>query len=426
MVVAAAGLIHFPKIAHFTPGSWPYDGYDLRCLWIGGKLWAAGQNAYGPAFAAEYQMAFGPVPPGQFLNYPPFWFPLAAPLSLLSFQMACIVWRLFSFGMLLTATALTARLFAKKVRAHFWTIFLAGVGFATVMQPASFAFNLCQTSMLIFFGLAAIFYGISRRNQWALLSGLIVVALKPNIGVVVYVLVATMPEWRRTLVSAVAILMLAATPVLLWDPSDSLSGFFANLGHYYGFRFPADEWHGIAASDWLRLQGGDWASGWVHIRGPDWIEFVANSPVSMTGLFHFTDALPRGLASGVLNTAAAIASIVVWRRSGGANEPRFARIALVVLLLVPLHVYDLVMLTIPAIFVLSRGTDPRMLPAWAGLLMCFRPGNITDLLGITPGFILRSQGPLVATVGLFLVAIAFLIPASENETGPVSSSARLA
>jgi hypothetical protein len=408
VLIAAAGVLHMPKVAHFTGGPWPYDGYDLRVFWIAGKLWASGQNPYGAAFTTEYLAAFG-EPTTQSMVYPPFWFPIAVPFSFLSFPTVCMVWRLLDCVLLVAATGMMAQIFAEKARVSFWTIFLGGLGFVALMQSTSLAFALGQTSIVLYFGLAAVFCGLSRKNPWVLLTGLVAVALKPNIGAIAYVLVAMMPEWRRTLALAVGILILAAVPVVLLSPSDSFPAWLTNLSEYYGFPLAAHAPDGMTASEWLHVRGGNWPR-WASIRDGDWIEFVANSPMSMTGLVHFTDGLPTGLMANVLVAAAAVAALIVWRL-GTDEELTFVRLTLVVLLLAPLHVYDMSMLAIPAMFVWSRGAaDPRLLPAVAGLLICWRPGNITEALNITPEVILRSQGPLIATVGLLLVAIPFLIP----------------
>jgi hypothetical protein len=397
VLVAAAGTLYVAKAGQFALLSGSWNGYDFRALWIAGKLWAAGQNPYGEAFTSEYLTAFGAIGPADFFNYPSYWFPIAAPLSFLPFRTAYILWQLFNFVLLLAAIALTTHIFTKKNPTHFWITFLAGLSFATLMQSTVWAFLAGQTSILLYFGLAAVFYGLSGKNWQVLLLGLIAVALKPNIGAVVYLLIATMPEWRKTLAAAVCILLLAAMPAVIHDPSGSLVGFLTNLDRYYGVQLPADAAHNIAASEWIRIHDGNW------------VEFIANAPTAMIGLFHFTDALPRGLTSKALIAAAAIASIIVYRR-GGPDELRFARVTLIILLFVPLHIYDMVMLMIPALFVWSRGmTDPRMIPALAGLLICLRPGNIAKALDIMPGSIIQQYGTLPATIGLFLVAIPFLI-----------------
>jgi Glycosyltransferase family 87 len=397
VLVAATGTLYLMKAGQFALLPGPWNGYDFRAPWIAGRLWASGQNPYGEAFTSEYLAAFGAIGPADFFNYPSYWFPIAVPLSFLPFRTAYILWQLLNFVLLLAATALTSHILTKKKPIHFWTTFLVGLSFATLMQSTVWAFLAGQTSILLYFGLAAIFYGLYEKNQQVLMSGLIAVALKPNIGAVLYLLIATMPEWRKTLAVAICVLVLAAMPAVIHDPSGNLFGFLANLDRYYGFQLPPDASRDIAASEWIRIQDGNW------------VEFIANAPTTMIGLFHFTDALPRGLTSKALIAAAAIVSVIVYRR-GGPDELRFARITLVILLFVPLHIYDMVMLMIPALFLWSRGiTDPRMLPALAGLLICLRPGNIAKVLDIMPGSITQQYGTLPATIGLLLVAIPFLI-----------------
>jgi hypothetical protein len=393
-----AGLIYTgQKILDLRPV--PLDGFDFRLIWIAGKLWASGQDPYGQAFSSEYFNAFGPVPDMHFLLYPPYWAFIAAPLSFLSFETACLLWRLFNFALLLLATTLTARVIAGKHAAHFWPVLLVGLGYVTVMQTTASAFWLGQTSVLLYFGFAAIMYGFSTRSRWAFAAGLVAVALKPNVGALVFLVVAIlMPEWRRALALTAFVLVALAMPVVVHAPSDTLSELLANLGRYYGSYLPENAPPDIVLSGWVRLRGGDYA------------QLVANAPENMVGLFHFTDSLPNGLTANVLIVAAAVASIVVFRLAG-TTELKFACLVMVVLLFVPLHGYDMVMLGIPAMVLWSRGmADPRTWPALAGLLICLRPSIIDQMLHIKN--LLPGGGP--AAVGLLLVAIPVLVLAMSK------------
>lgn len=365
--VAIAGMLYItPKVVTSS------DAFDLHIIWVAGKLWASGQNPYGEAFSSEYAASFGPVPEMHQLVYPPYWFPIAVPLSFLSFETACLVWRLINFGLLVWATFLTSRIMAEKNPPRFWTIFLFGLGYVTLMQPTARVFSFGQTTLLLYFALAAIFYGLSKKHQWLLASGLFVVALKPNIGVVAYLVVAMMPEWRRTLAFATFALILAAVPVLLLHaPSDTLSGLLIQLRRYYAI--------------------------------------YANRPPNMVGLFHFLDALPSALTANVLIGAATVVSLAAFRLKS-PEVLKFARVTMAILLLVPLHSYDMVMLAIPAIFNWSQGTLAlRTLLAFAGLLICLRPQDIAHALNIAPGLPFAESGP--ATLGMLLVALPFFTPA---------------
>jgi hypothetical protein len=279
-----------------------------------------------------------------------------------------------SVALLIAATFVASRiLVAGKEPDRFRVFFLLGVGYAVLMQPMIIALLFGQTSLLICFGLASVFYGLSRKSRWALTAGLVAVALKPNVGAVVYVAVCTMPEWRGTLVRAAFIVILAATPALLHAPVEAMSGLLSNLGRYYD------------------------------------PQMLGNMPENMLGVFHFVGGSPYKLAAGALGAAAAIVSLVVFRLEIGA-ELKFVWTILAILLLVPLHSYDVVMLVIPAIFIWSRAAiDLRTLLASAGLLICLRPSSIAEALHLAPGAYLPDSGPI--TVGLVLVAVALLIPA---------------
>jgi hypothetical protein len=196
--------------------------------------------------------------------------------------------------------------------------------------------------------------------------------MKPNVGAPVFAAVCMMPEWRGTLARAAFILVLAATPALLHAPVEAMSGLLSNLGRYYD------------------------------------PEMLGNAPGNMIGVFHFVGGPPYKLAAGALAAAAVIVSLIVFRLEV-AVELKFVWMTLAILLFVPMHSYDVVMVTVPAIFIASRSRfDPQSLLAAAGLLICLRPASIAQAFGLAPEVFLRESGPI--TVGLFLIAGSLLAP----------------
>ncbi len=399
--IAIAGVLYLGMKLHFVfhPSFAAGDGYDYRTLWIAGNLWASGQNPYGVAFRPEYLAHFDAIGPGDFFNYPPCWYPILVLLSRLSFAHSLMVWQLVNVVLLVAAVGLTASIFGKGNRELVRTSFLVGLGSVAIMQPTVWVIQDGQTSIMLYLGLATIFYGISNKKHWAVLTGLLITGLKPNIGVITFLLIAMMPEWRRTLAAAVGVLVIASTPALLHHPGEALSGFLANLGRYHGYPLSAD-----TPADVL-------ANPWTHLRG-NWVEVLPNAPSQMVGLYHFTEWLPAGLASNILIIMAAILSVIVYRYSS-SDELRFMRIALVILTFVPLHSYDMPMLAVPAIFLWTRNwamKSPAMLIALAGLLLCIRPGNIGVAFNISLDPLGGSDGTLLTSIGLLLMTVPLLIP----------------
>src|SRR5689334_18796156 len=78
----AGALYFFPKIVGLGGG----DGFglDFKVIWLAGKIWASGQNPYGPIFLEQYLTDFGPHWNTYWL-YPPNWFPLAVSFAFLPF-----------------------------------------------------------------------------------------------------------------------------------------------------------------------------------------------------------------------------------------------------------------------------------------------------------------------------------------------------
>ena len=111
--------------------------------------------------------------------------------------------RLVNLALVLWATVLTAHAMAGKGAARFWPLMLVGGGCVALMHATGLTLFIGQTSELLYIGFAAIIYGVSTGNRSAFAAGLVAVALKPNVGAVVFLVVVTMmPEWRRTLVLA--------------------------------------------------------------------------------------------------------------------------------------------------------------------------------------------------------------------------------
>lgn len=397
---AAAGLVYCVYRILFAPPD-AYSGFDFHQIWIAGKVWASGQDPYGPAFAAEYGRAFGRVPEIHFLLYPPYWAPIAAPLSLLPFGAALIAWRLVNLALLLLATVLAAKAIAGRDASRFWSVVLAGAGYATLMHATAMTLWIGQTSVLLYAGFAAIMYGAAMQSGWAVAAGLVAVALKPNAGAIVFVAVfAAMPEWRRTVIVAALVLVALAAPAMIHAPVDTVSEFLGNLGRYYGW--PANTPYEAVATEWVRPRG-------------DLVQLIANAPENMVGLFHFTEGMPSRLAANVLMAGGVIASLVLFRQKLSADL-KFVGLVLIVLLFVPLHGYDIVVVTIPAMFVWSRGlTDPYMLAAWMGLPICMRAKNIGDALHFQN--FLPDSGP--ATVGLLLIAVSVTVLIVSSIASPL-------
>src|SRR5262249_40998992 len=115
------------------------DGQDFRPIWLAGKLWAAGENPYGPKFVSEYGEDFHIRLLDSQWVYPLYWYPLATSMSYWPFPIANSVWKALNFVLLIAATHLVARALADVTREKYAPILFIGIGYACFMQATAYA-----------------------------------------------------------------------------------------------------------------------------------------------------------------------------------------------------------------------------------------------------------------------------------------------
>ena len=349
-IVAILGLVYLASKVISLDGA---GGQDFKVIWIAGKNWAAAQNPYGASFTAKYLDAFG-VGQNDLWLYPPYWYPIAVPLSLLPFSVANEVWKIANAALLIGAIHLIARSLADTAGKRYRTIFLAGLAFACLLQATALALFVGQTSFLVFFGLAAVIFGILKGRPLLLICGLVILALKPQIGVVVFAAIAAHRHYRWVLFPAGAICLLATAPIAIsGNYNASIVGFLANL--------------------------------------PQQSAIPGNAPHYLTGLINLFDYIvPHSLSSelALIFTAVGCATLVFnnlsINRTINFDDAQHKTACLAVLVastffLVPLHGYDLISITSMLMMTLAAPLAGRWLVI-SGLLLCFRPGNLADAL----------------------------------------------
>ena len=209
------------------------NGLDFRLIWLAGKQWAAGGNPYGHEFLSRYLEIFGRGPNTHFWVYPPNWWPLAVPLSLLPFPTSFAAWKLINFAILIYSTYLVSRSVANVSRQNYLPIFYAGIGYVCTMQATAVTIAIGQTSIIVYLGISLFFYALLERRPGILIASLVCLALKPNIGIVAAAAVIALPAYRWTLIPAGAICTIASAPSFMaTQPKEVATSFLANLNHY--------------------------------------------------------------------------------------------------------------------------------------------------------------------------------------------------
>jgi hypothetical protein len=355
VIIALSGLAYLlPKIIPIH-GELPSSGLDFRLIWVAGRLWAVGGDPYGPLFLTHYQDAFGPKPDIQFWVYPPYWYPIAVPLSFLPFAVSNILWKVFNLSLLIGATHLIARALANISGAKYWSIFLGGFGFACLMQATATTLFIGQTSILVYFGIALTFFGLLKSRPSFVTIGLVFLALKPHMGIVAFAAIAALPRYRLAMVSAAGICFLGTLPIAaIGDYRAAIEGFLSRMLEYSQMR--------------------------------------ATAPPEMTGLLQIADHFSIPISREVLIGSAIISAFVNFRLSPLNNSPtaegamsavaRLALLLAIMLFLIPLQPYNHVALACLLMMIMAFPLSGRWLIG-LGLAMCLRPGNVSTAIGLS-------------------------------------------
>lgn len=207
---------------------------DFPYILTAGRVWMAGADPYGPAFTAA---GAGTLPAGAAaFAYPPNWWVIAVGLAALPAGVALIAWKLLN----LVAAGAAGLLFVRSARrlqpdTPDWLpyLFLACLFSCGAMAAA---LRLGQTSILILLGLALLIDGLAFERGWRQVLGLVLLLLKPQIGLLFLLLALTRPRMRSVAARGCAATAAACLPTLfslgLAGTFHSAANFLANLGSY--------------------------------------------------------------------------------------------------------------------------------------------------------------------------------------------------
>jgi len=354
-------------------------GLDFHLIWLAGKMWEAGANPYGPKFLNEYYEHFHEMMPGAYWIYPPYWYPIAISLSQWSFPVANSIWKVVNFVLLIGATHLIARALADVTREKYAPIFFSGIAYVCFMQATAVVLFNGQTSILVYFGFAAVFYGMLRDRSLFVATGLMFLALKPQIGAVVFAAVFMLRQFRWTVFVAAGVCLIATIPIAVaTDYRASLAGLLTNLARYS--------------------------------------DFPANTPANLTGLTNMISfvASPSATVHAMLFLFAAAvvcaaAIFYLWPIDVAAetNGIRMQLAGLVLfvastLFFLPLHSYDLVSLAALMMLISAESFAGGWL-IFSGLIVCLRPSSLFNLLGMTNSAGLDFPESGLVSLGLLLI-----------------------
>ena len=358
---------------------------DFKYLWFAGKLWAEGTSPYGMQYYERAQSLFLDTNVPKWMVYPPSWYPLAKILALLPLAVAERLWGALSGIMIVVSGTLMLRtIWHLRESNQIWP-FVAFATFLGMGSATALSLSLGQTTPLMLVGVALFLHGFVARSQVTLGAALVILMLKPNLGLP---FLAFLLFWRSlwpAVVGAGAVSTLSALMALLpYDPVTVIREY----------------------TQLLRSYGGD----------------AVNAPPSLTGLINLVYHTLGLNLGGFIPVGLAIIAAVMFAFWLKAAEPKsqspdrvryVAALALLgsVLFLVPLHTYDLLLaapllLFLPLVDFWKRGiTVFSLVP----IFVLFRTNNIATATGLTFATETYFPGSSIASIALFILLLASIL-----------------
>ena len=377
-VIACLGILYLaPKVLsnlHVRPE----DYFDFELFWRAGRSWASGQNPYDGTLVPNGDGSARTEVSTWF--YPPYWYPLIVPFGLMQFPIALTIWKVLNFVLLILSTHLVARSLADVTEKQSLPLFIGGIAFVSFMYSTAVTAWDGQSSILVYFGYSALIFGLLKHRPAMVVLALVCLALKPQIGLLAFVAVVALRQYRWTVIPAGMICILASTTVAITaDLSGAIKGFLVNLTRHS--------------------------------------EHSANTPAHLTGAVHILDSLftlpNASIVAFVILSAGIVLTFVLFYRSplntppdNGVNARRSITTLMLFialsLFIVPLHYYDLLSLVAVFLMIIATPLDGRWITG-VGMLLCYRPDFIWRAFGIAhPEEIILSH---LISPGLLLILL---------------------
>ncbi len=371
---------------------WPLS-IDYSYLYVAGRLWGENISPYGDALPQAARAIVGRDLVA--FAYPPNWYGLSRLLALFDPATSNFVWFGLSTAMLiasawLIATAMMsfraaftplAKTAAPLATGSSGLVLMAVLfaGFVAATKGAGVGAYLGQTSMLAFFGQALLIYGAVKSRQAFVVVGLVILLLKPQLGLVyAVVLLFGRRTWLSVLIASAITGVLALPALLIGGPGDVIRQFLSGVTGY-GSRVEnaPDAMSGLGNFLW-RVSG-------VEVSSFAWLGFAA--------------------------IAAVIASPLLDQRLGAVNRPLAAIIAATLCagLLIPLHDWDFLLFA-PLVGFLFFLDGWALILALAAALLLTRFIELFELLAPENTWIAHQRvSAAMATVAMLFAAASSIV-----------------
>lgn len=363
-------------------------GFDFKYLWTAGKVWAEGGSPDDAAFhaMASRYVTEGRVP--EVWSYPPNWWAICTGLAQMPMAAAHAVWNVAGVGLIAGASLLLAfavrpaRSSIAVVDASLqrpWAIAGLHLFLMAGFEATAILITVGQTTAPVYFGIAALLFGMVRGKRWWAVAGLALTFLKPQIGVIfATVMLFHGKEARLQLLWAIVVSAALAIPALITDYR-IIGVFLDNAGGHKGI-------------------------------------MAANLPGAMTGLRHLTGVGTMGALA--LTLAAAVG---LMRLARAPNEAMRAWQMVVlttaaIVALAPLHFYDLVLAGVVAFGVGAARMLLRVVGI-VGLLLMVRADQVGTMTGLYDKSVPIFEGSLLSTIGALMMLAAAISAAMRWNKG---------
>lgn len=262
---------------------------DFINYWVGGQFALDGRHMIlfdQPQYFAYLQSLFGPNYPIHAWSYPPHFLMLVAPLGLLEYRMALVVFLLATFALfVLAALAFRRRLAPETPHLHLW---LALFGY--VLMQVETTQNGFLTSAL----LLGVFAYMRERPAVAGLA-LALLTVKPQLGFLIPLLALIDRNWALLRWATVFTVVLVGLSVALFGV-DSWRAYFTEVVPYQ--QFVMNRWSGsflpMMPSTFGSIRTLEFAPELAHLA--QWIVSGAAFACLLRLLFVLKDPLERMLA----------------------------------------------------------------------------------------------------------------------------------
>jgi hypothetical protein len=354
----------------------PLPEVDFRFFWLAGHIWNLGLDPYSTAYD---EISHTVLPDGnQTLAwvYPPHWWAICRLLAAFALDHAVAIWRLASGAALIGSTWLLARaLFSGQGRTT-TIIAAASAGVVCLLEPTSALLALGQNSAFIYLGVCLLVVGHIRTSLWLNVAGILLISLKPQVGLPVILALLLVSRYWLPIVIATALGIALALPQLLsFGLVATVQNLLTNLSGYTG----------------------DAADPFSNPNLP----IACTGLINLVGQFFPTLSVVPGF---VVSIAAALTVGALMSRAGKDAQLRYLLLlAAVVVALVPLHVYDMSLLVIP-LLLLYRINRRLGLVGLVSIALAIRPAKIEAILGVPLYGGGVSAGAIILSIAALLLA----------------------